>query len=423
MSLERGNKSNDEIEKLLKINDLMYSPASDLSVVSSRNWRKYYPDNGSSFVGGNSIQFTLSASNYIMGPECWLEFDLQATSTATTVNFSKNHDGSAMNIINSAILTNGDEIDRSELCNLRYYHLNAFLSSNGEQVHGERTVMGHRLTTNLVNVKNSSRYAIPLKYILPCFSNRSQLMPLGMIAGSKLKITLENAKTALIPDSADPAIAYSVTDPVIYLAEYKLQESAEMRLNLHGSQKPGLVFQYESYNHQSVDKTSTAISRNVAPAVSHLVSIFATNRDTNSINNEVVDSLICRQFPDDSTFSFSYRLGSVRYPEEQVDKQVSAYLLAQQSLAPEMRGDNTVSIHAFRGDPLTDVEGHGVLGMTFNRSVAGGLSGVSLNSNSVQAWLDYNDSLSIAGGQTIDVFSKHVRACSTFSDGKISVNF
>lgn len=429
MSLQRDNRSNDEIEKLLKINDLVYSPASDLSVVSSRNWHKYYPDNGSSFTPGNVMNWTLSANNYIKGTESYIEFTLQASAdTAASAIFSADQDGSAMNVINTALWTNGDEIDRSELCNLRYYHTHAFENTEDKTRHGKDSVIGHRATP--INVFNAKRYAIPLKYILPSFDNESQLIPMGLIAGSRLKITLEAAATALDFNVADTTASYTVSDPIIYLAEYKLQEAAEMRLNIHGSNKPGLVYQYCSYNHQSLDMSSGQISRQVAPAVSHLVSVMSTVRTNSQLANGTVDSLRCETFPQAGTivtgentdsFAYSYRLGSVRYPQEAVDTVTTAYLMAQQALAPEELDDSGVSITEFAGK-ATDDTGHGVLAMTLNRSVTGGLSGVSLNSNSVQLWLDFNRG-GVVVPRTIDSFSKHVRACSIFSDGKVSVNY
>lgn len=443
MSKQGKKNSGVTMRKILEVNDLSYSLPTNLSVINSRTYKKNFADSQSySSTSGSSMNIRLqSSSDYVLGKNCYLRFDIRFDSDAKGDGawfFNK----TPASAIFQRLLhedSSGSEISRVD--ELNKYVRNVLPWKYPLDYKGTVEMAGQAPDAllgagvdpnNAFNCHGANlRVTIPLWYF-DDFWKQDRMIPSALISGSIMKFTLANAQQAIQVQTAQAGadatnISYTITEPVVVLDSYQLAPMVQRQL-LEQSQQ-GLEYVYETAYHQSATpSTANNFVLQINKAVSR-----ASRVHTMTQNNEVAN-LVTKD-----------NLGSVGYNVYQVQTRVGDLYFQQQVLqagASNAQADTSkncseiyinnvsslnklgtttsppsVSLTEFRGGVATagaggDNNGSALIVQCLELSSALEYAGISINnSRTCEVRLEYS-----AGNvsKSIDSWLTYMKVCKSF---------
>jgi hypothetical protein len=315
MEMKKGT-----VDKLIKANFLDYQVPADINVVDRRSHVRHQFDQ-QSYAAGQVMTCRLgSGDSYIYGRNSYLSFDL--TVGTQDAGFGV---GSAINLIRDAELksSSGAELDHVERVNLfkvkeKAYTMpvSYFFSGKGSSLHYWRDGNGY------VPAGTTIQCCIPLCDVLPLFDYDGLLPSLGFISGSTLKITLEDAATAMLWTVGVGTI--TVSNPVLVAEEYVLTDGVQKRLNeMSGSQGSGLSLVWKSWYHNHTISSAASVELQMANSVSKAVMSFGFLRSEASVAGATADSIA--SLSSAAITQYRFALGNLRFPDERCTRDAEAY--------------------------------------------------------------------------------------------------
>jgi hypothetical protein len=420
------SQTNQNLSALLRLNDALYEPLSDLSIVSSHNITRQYSTQ-QSYDENDTIQINMQVSDYVHPNESYLQFKFTPEATYTAPGTEKPtcvFDGStAVALIKKATLDKGQNIETAEELNLLSYHMNKWKKSAGEDGHFLKIMTGGYQTDDDIRGKEVT-VCIPLSEIFGFFDTGVLIPPMAL-SGAVMKLEIDLAKVAFkwAKNGVTSIDSTSVTvkDVQLFLSEYRLDESAEQKLLSLARSSSGLTYKYTARTHNSIymPKT-TSVSQQVSPPLSNILHSIASVRDEENISSSAteVNSFASKDAPEDNKFRWNYKIGSRQYPQQDVVTRSQSYMQAVRALVKDGEEDRlAVSPNRFN---LNASGGYMLLSHNYNRSNVGAMSGVNINNNLQQYFFLADDDN--ADDLRVDVFTTHVRAIQLFSNGKIVVS-
>lgn len=405
--------------QLIKLNRFEYNKLGDHTIVDARTLRKVFALK-SEYKQSETVEFEFSTgASWIYGPTSYLVFEAQAQITggdATTKYGFGVLQGSAMNFFESMVLKNGEEIERIDDLNVASYYLDQYTKDNEFLYHSSGTATGYRSSTD-VNITTPTRFCIPMSRLGGFFSNHNQLIPSFAIAGSRLQLKLASPATALKETgTAATTVTYTISNAAIMCDTFDLVDEARTFLTKKASTERGLIFTYPSWSHQATSVNAiTRISSNVGIPVAHVLYAFSVIRTQAITTDQRANSFHGKALT--STTKWRYRLGSIMYPDQQVDNIEESYMMAQHTFDRVRDTDtpNSVRLADFTSAGLIPI-----LAQSFERSHLAKLSGLPLNSGGRSLYLEWSDTANSDNLQ-IDTYTCYVKVCAAFSDNRVHV--
>lgn len=400
--------------KQMIINQLHYGVPDDITLVDSRSLKRYYSQR-TSYSAGDSMIFELgTGTDYIHGLNSYLTFNVQSLDVGG-VNPEASFGGSnstALNLINSGTLVNGEELDRQDAINTLAVSQMGY--ENGIHVHESLGQLmggaGHGATPTL---STATRVVIPLSKVMSFFAT-DKLIPSQIISGARLTLKLEDAVIALVYDAAPTGTAnYTITDPSIMLDSFNLTDDARSFLVKKASSKDGLPFSWKAYEHtnvsiaSNVNRKSAGVGKPVSDALSCIVKVRPMAYAANT------DSFVSQAY-DESTRT-RFKLGSMQFPDQKIENSAEQYAMSLRAF-DKLRDSTTmphVSYEIFKSS-------YGIIGMSFERHHILKLSGLPLNQGGRSMTLDWEVDTNPTAVQ-LDAHMGYVKVASGFADGSIVV--
>lgn len=434
MSSETKTKNNSSLtlNRMMGLNNLLYSAIGDVSSVKNRITRVHRSETNS-YTQGSTTTFNLNVGDhFVYGPNSYLKFSVQTTLTGGTAGktLAWRKGGSASDLIEQCSLIKNDVIERIEDCNLLARFNSYYNFKNDELYEGMLTAEGFVAPTDGVNVLSEDLTTAAVEFCIPMhrlqlgtFSNSSQLIPSQLLNNARIEIRWAPAtvlETFTIADGKEfvndhTTLGYTISDPELVFDEMSLYDSVLLEISKKASSKDGLIFNYSTYDHISFPVTSSNVVNEVGIPVSHALSVVTILRDTAKIIDVNEDTFAAENV--DSTYSYRWLLGSVSYPEDRITSVKEAYMetqkSAQSSISYSAQKKNNVSVAQF------STGGKGALIQSLERSHMNSLSGTQLTGSRVLSF-DIRDS-AYSTPLTCDNYLMHVRSVSVFNNGKVSV--
>ena len=416
-----GDKS---MKSLLAINNLAgYSLPPSLSVVVSRSHKLFYPSADVYSTNGNpTVSFTFtSGSDYIYGPDSFLEFDVTCTyvDDPVTTNgvFQLGKYGSILNIFKKIRIvhasgTEVENIDGLNLLNtvkLNYHRTKKYRESVGSAFgHCGAEDHGASLARN-----TAVRFAVPLS-MLSDFFNKEELIPSYVAAGLRLQLDLEQIQLAFKSTSSNAGAivsqSYSVSNAKLHLDCTTLSDAVQKQLAKQ-SQSEGLDIAFKSYWRDQIGNFNSAHQTvSISKALSRVEDIVVIPRQSSTLVTTGNGAESARQnhtLIPEPTFPFSswqVNIGSMYIPSHPVTSNVGSYMISTQGLD----SDNGISFTEYK-DSL------GIIRSQLERSNILMGSGLAISANR-GATVDVHVPSAEATPRELTTFVQHTRLVTVFLD-------
>jgi len=329
--------SQEDIIRLLPINDLLYTRTAPASMVEERTQKKSYAEGGSGTTykpGSHMIVNLQTGVEFIDPQQSFLVFDLKVEGSSDAFL-----SGSALNLVRDVQITSrsGIELDRLEGCNLFNYHRIKTKKSkyiehnlNGLMIatEGSDFTEFKENARSVIPADTPVRVMIPLRYLSPIFDS-DVLMPPHIARGLRVDCTLEALDTVFSVDNdgqtTDPA-DYVLSQPYILADSYKMGNDVMAFINANfASKDTGLVYEYSSIHTTNASSSSGtgAVNIEVRRAVSMALDAFMVSRVVGDIVDLKKDSFA--SIPYNANDRYQWRVGSHYLPNVPVEGPVEGY--------------------------------------------------------------------------------------------------
>ena len=395
-------KKSRSLDELININRFQYAKKDDLSIVDSRNLRKIRPSR-QSYTNDNVVEFVFSTGTaWVSGPTSYLSFDIEAKDGTAPVALP-----SAMNLFDSVVLLNGEEIDRLDHLNLKDHIYESYTKDSNYL-----STIGS--VSSVADIKTKTRVCIPLSRLSGYFANREQLIPSFALAGMTLSLRLAPVNRALVV-AADDCTGYTISNANITCDCFNLIDSARLFLTKKASTGQGLLYTFQTWSHAAMNINGVSqATESVGKPVAQALYCFAAIRGQAQDNDQTAHSFV--SIAQNSTTRWRYRMGTNSMPDELVESEADSYMLAQTTF-DKLRDTyeaNSVNYADFKASK-------GILAANFERSHIAKLSGLPLNSGGRTLQLQWQDSAN-TDNLVANVFMAYVSVLSCFADGHVSVS-
>lgn len=392
---------------LRTVNRLTYAPPHYSSLIEKRT-TKSYNFNNASYAGGSTAQCIInSGKDALWGPNCYLRVAL--TKSKVETEFSGN---TILAIFKRIRLTHrsGEVLeyipDVGLLAHIRrLYELS--LDERGK-LDSLITVKAGANTLNQVLV-------VPLWLLLGVFNVRTNYIPPGFLAGSKLEIDLADNKEAV-----KAAGTYEVSMTINLESSQIWDGAMKQLLDQEASvDTSGLQFNYSTW-FASNNAAGTNVNFDVQHAASITEKVIHAYRTTANFTDEGKDS-----FELNPVSRAQVRLASDYYPQQPLDLSVSqseAYqhaLVAFDGAPKQYLGSNSnggVSVSLADWSSATDTSLGPVYAQTLEMSSVGIAFTGDKTNNSRQLRIEVEKP---AAGTRIDVFLQYIRIANVMGDNLV----
>lgn len=299
------------IQDSIKISSLTYPMVRPLSLVTQRRAVEH-PFQLTSYTSGNTMNCdTNSGDDYIVGKGCYLKFEM-TWATQAGVYGGATSAGSAINVIDNitVIHSSGTVIDKLEAVNIHHAFWSVATKS-ADTIGSDGAAYGFR-ATNAATTKFF--FTIPLGEICGLFARDK---PIPSMLASGLRFVIQLATNAQTTVNVAGSGTFTLTNPAIVFDQMTLTDSAQLYLQEQSS-KNGLVFDFESHEHQQSGGGTSVQKYNISifKAMSMATTAFAVARDTDNINSDAKDGFepITATAGTAADMSLQWRIASQYYP-------------------------------------------------------------------------------------------------------------
>lgn len=417
--LENDNQGRDIITAISD-NNLEYKVPNGDSVASLRTSMKTQFAKTTYRPGDNAVVVMNTGEGWVENSQSYLSFDMQ-------VNGADAHlgNGSAFNVIKSVVLTQpGSGLTSSfESANVIRPQLDAYLEpDNWKRSTGE--VMGYpklNLSTGLYEPTTfvaggaTKHFIIPFRKLSPFFDVGNKLLPSMVAKGLKMKITLENANTALVGTSAS---TYEITNMELSVS-YTILTDGMQRVMEKVAASAGLDYVWRELTLNPVnDSVSTKDYIEIRQPVARALSAYGLSRPSANITDITADSFT----PSGEVLkSYQASIGSLKFPQDPIVYAEEQYfnVLSSFDMVKSTFRDNAVSYTDF----LTK---NNMFAVDLERSAYMAMQAIPLNnSSSLNFTLQFEAG---AGGATLparvsDIWLSSMHTLEVFSNGRSRVQY
>lgn len=398
--------------KMVVANQLSYNMPDHITLVDSRSMKRYYAQR-SSYTASDSMVFDLATgSDYIHPQNSYLTFKVQALDGVTPVAGTFGELGaSAVNLINSIVLQNGEELERVDQVNTLAY-IKQMYETDFHESASVGQLMGKTFDAYVPDLEAGVQVIIPLSKLLGFF-NTDRLIPSQVLAGARMTIRLEDADRAIQFSSAPTSGGYSITDPSIMLDSFNLTDSAQLFLQKKAGGDKGLVYSFKTYTHTnvSIGSGTSRTSSTIGKPVSDVLDSYVKVREQAVVSTD--DSFASLAW-DEST-KFRFKMGSLQFPDQKIENKAEAYAMTLYATDKfrDKKQPLAVSYDDFGSSQA-------VIAMTFERHHALKLAGLPINTGGRSLVIDWQVDAQPDNIQ-LDAFVSHLQVVSGYADGSIVV--
>lgn len=411
--------TNEQLSLLRDINLLSYSPSIDGSLANSRQLKRYaFTPQG--YDAGQQPNIVInSGGDYCSGPTSYISMKVVFGGTADVkLNDIDNSNGSIFNVIREFQLSHrsGDVVDRTnELNNLvselvRY----AYDSSYREKF---AQVFGYGSNVDLKG-PDGHTYCLPLFLFSGVFAQKA-LIPSQLMAGSKIKIQLENNVTALVSGNVDAT--YKISDMNLVLDSIDLFDAAKKSLieQASNTRTQGLQYPYYSWFQLRKSETTTNLNFDINLSAAKTMVLLVKGRTTDNIVNQAVNSMACEKY---DYKNWRVRIGSHSIPQDLVQNSAESYMITQEAMSANPDRDmlNPKSVQCGVGFESYNADvadgGSGIVAISLEKSTIVALSGEVTNNSRL---LNFTAQYTNVSDRTIDAYIKHLRVANLMLDNVV----
>lgn len=331
-----------EVEALRGANALIYVRPSNIALIDRRVLKSYNFSSNTYELGSTLQLISNSGGDSVWGPSSYLRLEYTA---GATLDFGQ---GSILNLFKSIRWTHrsGEILEFTDnvnvLANLKRYW--AYSRDDRIKLDGLLGTVGG---TAFKNIKPAGVHIaiIPLSILCGLFDNKSQYIPASLLAGAKLELELAPNRTVTIDGKL--ATQISAIKPTLLLDSSQLYDVVNKQLLEEQSDidQSGIQFSYMTYFNSAAVTSTNAVNIDIQQSASLTSQIIAVVRDNNKVTSDF-------QFADAMDFiqpftQSQYRLGSLYFPQQQVNVPAGATYAVTQSNSQEWYGIGLQSFCAF----------------------------------------------------------------------------
>jgi hypothetical protein len=435
--------TNNQMQVLMDVNNLQYSPPIDGSLANTRQLKKYAYSPQVYTAGGAPQMQINSGGDFISGPTSFTIFTivvkafLVGTETPTTAGWNKvgasssiGANGSAFNIIREHQISHrsGDVIDRTDALNslvaelVRY----AFDSSYSEKF---AKVFGYGDTSDLV-ARGPIVYALPMFLFSGLYAQKA-LIPSHLIAGARLKLQLESAKVALVSDVLTNVVTYDITDMNLVLDSIDLFDAAKKSLMEQASNTRTQGLQYPFYSWFQLRKTSsdTSLNFDINLSAAKTMILLIKSRPSNIIDeskSQVSNSMACDVYP---YTRWRARIGSHTMPQHEIESSAESYIVTQEAFSANPDCDllfpssvncgvgyDTYSSPTLDAGAVGSVVSTAIVAISMEKNTIVALSGELTNATRLLNFTATLNAIAPGTSRVFDAYVKHLRVANSMLD-------
>jgi len=328
--------TSEQLNILMDVNQLSYSPAIDSSLSNSRQLKRY-AFSPQDYNARQQPQIQLnSGGDFISGPTSYINLDIEVTATGEAKwNKVDDSNGSCFNIIREYQHSHksGDVLDRTDQLNnlvaelVRYAHDSSYSEKFAQ-------VFGYGNTDDL-SVGGKKSYALPMFLFSGLFGQRA-LIPSFLMAGSKIKIQLETNVTALVAGNVDAL--YQVKNMNIVLDSIDLFDGAKRSLMLQAGnvKTQGLQYPYSSWFQLRKSESSQNLNFDLNLSAAKTIKLIVKTRLTSTLTAGAENSFV----PEIYNYSnWRVRIGSQSMPQDLVQNSAYSYMITQEAFSGQPDSD------------------------------------------------------------------------------------
>jgi len=407
-----------DVDRLLTINDMVYTRGASVSCVVVRQQKQNIVDSGQGtiFGPGQRIFMTLQTGTDFIDPlNSYLQFKLGVTGGSADTTAALFGSG-ALRLFSDSVVTPraGPELDRCERMNVLNYHLVRGESLELQEANyngmflasGNRTKVDELLETPVATQTSIGRAAavpgdgaagefnfqtvtIPLKWLSPIF-NSAKLMPPHLARGLKLSLTCAPALEALVnPEGIAGAPTYQISDVQCILDSHIIADSVLNYLNTAWASTPsGLVYEWKSFVVSPFDTLpagTTTLNLILSRALSMALDAFVCVRESLVAGQDFSDDKLASTLFSENA-STQWRIGSTYLPSQNTVS-IGGHYANMLYWMGRMRADaptgtNYLFFKGGDGDATTTNYGLGKFCCVLNRSGILDQAGQALNNSS-----------------------------------------
>jgi hypothetical protein len=327
---------------LLDLNDLVYLPCTETTLVMNRQQRRYYAQKDNYNGGTDTIVYQFHGQQFVDFTKSYLQINFTFAG-ANACSFGE--DGTILNIFREVrvLASNEKEISRTQRHNLLMYHLNK-QKLGFWAVPTVLPLIGNGQTLTPAAIY---QYCIPMRMISPFFDT-DQLCPPQIFDNLRIEIDLESIAIPFVVDEELLApTGYTVQKPQAVFDSYLLNDDT---MAIISRQSP-LIYEYKTYFHteSSLSTDATFVETPFTQPLANAMEAITFTRDMSTFTNAQADKL--RTIAPNVVDYYYYRWGQQMLPQQQLTGIVQGYaqlLYVNQKLQRNNDDNFSVSYDSFQ---------------------------------------------------------------------------